>query len=159
MRIVNVHERRSSGDPGALIDGLASPADRLWPHDRWPRMRFDRGLVAGARGGHGPIRYEVAEHLPGRLARFRFTAPRGLEGEHRFERDGSMLRHVLEGRATGKMLVAWPLVFRPLHDALIEDALDRAEAAVGGQPVAQRRWSPWVRLLRRALAPSRRRRS
>jgi hypothetical protein len=40
---------------------------------------------------------------------------------------------------------------RWLHDALIEDALDRAETATAGRPVPARRWSPWVRLLRAAL--------
>ncbi len=35
------------------------------------------------------------------------------------------------------MLIVWPLVIRFLHDALIEDLLDRAELEVtghGGQP-------------------------
>jgi hypothetical protein len=49
------------------------------------------------------------------------------------------------------MRFGWPLAVRWLHDALIEDALDRAETATAARPVPARRWSPWVRLLRAAL--------
>jgi hypothetical protein len=44
---------------------------------------------------------------------------------------------VAEGRISRRMLIVWPLVIRFLHDALIEDLLDRAELEVtghGGQP-------------------------
>ncbi|MFB6520879.1 hypothetical protein [Streptomyces sp. NPDC056401] len=44
--------------------------------------------------------------------------------------------------------VSWPLVFRWLHDALAEDALDRAEPACSGTVARPARWSPYVRLLR-----------
>lgn len=155
MRVRNVHRRRLAASPaaaGALLDGLASPTDRLWPRDRWPAMRLDRPLGAGAAGGHGPIRYVVEEHRPGRLVRFRFTAPRGVVGTHRFEVEGAEgggceLRHVMEIDAVGPARLSWPLVFRPLHDALLEDALDRAAVALGEAPVA-RPWSVRVRLLR-----------
>jgi hypothetical protein len=52
------------------------------------------------------------------------------------------------------MWLRWALIVRPIHDALIEDALDRME--VGLDPVAQprREWSAWVRLLRRCFAAS-----
>jgi hypothetical protein len=43
-----------------------------------------------------------------------------------------------------------PIVFRPLHDALVEDCLDRAAQAVGEAPEL-RPWSLWVRILRRAF--------
>ena len=159
--MMNVHERLlpPAPDAGELIDGLAGPDDRLWPAHRWPPMRFDRGLVAGARGGHGPIRYEVAEHVPGERAVFRFTGGR-LDGTHRFELwrsgDGQLLRHVLEGRARGSMRLAWPLAFRWLHDACVEDALDRAEAAIRGAAYEPRPLGAWVRLLRRLLRRRRR---
>ena len=167
--IENVHERRLAVSPevvGGLLDSLASKDDRLWPQRRWPPMRLDHGLTVGSCGGHGPVRYEVARYEPGRLAAFAFTPDFGIVGEHRCEvvdgPDGTtLLRHTLEGRPTGWMRLGWPLVFRPLHDALIEDAFDRAEAQVNGA-----RWTPsslpiHVRLLRwmltRKTAPARRR--
>jgi hypothetical protein len=154
MRIHNVHERRLApgGEPGSLIDGLAGKDDRLWPHDRWPAMRFDGGLREGNEGGHGPIHYRVLEHRPGRLARFAFTAPPGLIGEHRWELidgDGAIvLRHVLSGRTEGRMRWQWPLLFEPLHDALVEDGLDRAAAATSDTAYQPRRWHPRARALR-----------
>jgi hypothetical protein len=155
----NVHQRdlpASVSDAGRLIDGLAGPADRLWPTSRWPAMRFDRPLGPGAEGGHGPIRYRVTAHAPGRSVEFAFTAPRGLHGVHRFEAvelgpARTILRNVVEASPSGSMRLAWPLVWRPLHDALMEDALDRAEAELTGRPCIERDLSPWVRALRAAI--------
>jgi hypothetical protein len=153
MRIVNVHERALPGGAiaEALIDGLAGEDDRLWPRDRWPPMRFERGLREGSDGGHGPVRYRVVEHRPRRLVRFRFTAPAGLVGEHAYElQDGhrTVLRHTLTARAEGRMRWQWPLLFGPLHDALIEDSLDHAVAVVSGAPYEPARWPLRVRTLR-----------
>jgi len=155
MRILNVHERiiaKSIDAVGGLIDGLASPADRLWPHELWPAMRFDRPLAVGARGGHGPIRYDVAAYAPGRSVRFAFTGPKGFDGFHEFVAEpcspgSTRLRHTLQMRTTGPARLSWPLVFRPLHDALIEDALDKAQRVLGCEP-AGAHWSTRVRLLR-----------
>jgi hypothetical protein len=154
MRIVNVHERvlpTGGASAQALIDDLAGADDRLWPHDRWPPMRFEGGLREGSEGGHGPVRYEVVEHRPGRLVRFRFTAPPGLVGEHGYELEAgerTVLRHTLTGRAEGRMRWQWPLLFGPLHDALIEDSLDRALAAVSEVPYVPARWPYRARALR-----------
>jgi len=155
----NVHERsltHAAKDVGALLDSLASPTDRLWPAWRWPPQRFDRPLAVGASGGHGPIRYFVSAYVAGSRVVYEFTAPHGLVGTPGFDvvprNVGiSVLRHTLEGTTTGTMRVAWPLVWRPMHDALIEDALDTAAASLAATPIAKRRLSAWVRLLR-ALA-------
>lgn len=149
----NVHERRLAGDPGPLIDSLASAGDRLWPGDRWPAMRLDRALGPGARGGHGPIRYFVESYEPGRRVVFRFSPDFPVDGTHRFEVvDGRVLRHVAEGRTRGWMILGWPLAIRWLHDALLEDALDQAEADLAGRPLVRRPLGRGVRLLRAALA-------
>jgi hypothetical protein len=162
MRVSNVHERELIADlatAAPLIDRLASPEDVLWPGKSWPRMRFDRPLRVGARGGHGPIRYFVESYRPGREIRFRFTGPRGFDGWHGLllEEAGSRrtrLRHILQMTTHGTASFSWPLVFRPLHDALVEDALDCAEDFMGIE-VEPVRWSLWVRLLRAALLPRR----
>lgn len=161
--IVNAHERClrvSLAKAGQLIDCLASPADRLWPRDRWPAMRFDRPLQVGASGGHGPIRYLIESYEIGHSICFRFTVPKGFHGTHRFEidevsSDTVRIRHVLEMRVVGFARVSWPLVFRPLHDALIEDAFDRAEVSLTSSSTTNHNWSIWVRLLRWALFPNR----
>lgn len=141
MKVVNVHERTlpaPAGRMAVLIDGLASTEDRLWPRDRWPAMKLDRPLGVGAVGGHGPIRYTVEGYEPGQRVRFRFDAPEGFAGGHRFELeaiggDRSRLRHVIEMQVGGRAALAWALAIRPLHDALMEDAMDRAEIHAGGR--------------------------
>jgi hypothetical protein len=157
MRVRNAHARHfaaSADAVGRLVDGLSSADDRLWPRDRWPAMRFDRPLGVGTVGGHGPIRYGVESYVPGRLLRCRFTAPRGVRGTHQYEVEalaggGAVLRHEMTIDTSGLALLSWPLVFRPMHDALIEDSLDRAAVALGEAPVGAP-WSPVVRLLRAA---------
>lgn len=157
-RTVVIHERDLPSPPeevGALIDTLGSRRDRLWPRDAWPSMHLDSGLQIGSAGGHGPIRYTVVAYEPSRRVRFRFSAPRGFDGAHEFavvpKGEASTLRHLIDMRLSGMARVSWPLVYSPLHDALIEDALDRAESALGVGAGQRRRWSPRVRALRRIL--------
>jgi len=157
-RILNIHERVldiPSGRVGELIDSLASANDRLWPIDRWPAMQFDRPLGIGAVGGHGPIRYCIESYAPDRSIQFRFIEPKGFVGVHRFEieptSDGmTTLRHVIDMRAAGSVWLAWAVAIRPLHNALMEDALDRAEI-FGGKQLLARDWSLWVRFVRRIM--------
>lgn len=160
MLVRNVHYRSlraGVAEIAPLLDGLASPSDMLWPNETWPRMRFDRPLQVGAAGGHGPIRYAVVAYEPGRRVDFKFTGPSGFEGGHRFEvleaGQGSKLIHTLEMRPTGFARITWPLIFRHLHDALVEDGLSKVQRHVGEPPLSVP-WSPWVKLLRRVLAPS-----
>lgn len=158
----NVHERvldAGIGEVGGLLEGLAGPDDRFWPRDRWPPMRLNRELAVGAEGGHGPIRYRVSDVDPGRRVSFRFADDFPVDGHHwleLFTRDGhTVLRHVVEAQPRGRMRLLWPLAIRWLHDALVEDALDSAEAAVQGRRPARPRLSPWVRALRRAASSGR----
>jgi hypothetical protein len=153
MAVRNLHVRCLPSGPGDLIDSLAGDDDQLWPGDAWPPMRFDRPLGVGATGGHGPIRYDVVAHVPGRWIRFRFTGPRGFDGFHEFTVhsgvDGAVeLHHLLCMTTRGPARLTWPLVFRPLHDALIEDAFDRAERNLTGTVGSPARWSRYVRVLR-----------
>jgi len=159
MRIVNLHERALPGTTpaaaGALLDTLGGSDDALWPARRWPPLRLDRGLAAGSSGGHGPIGYRVSDHEPGRRACFAFDR-RIFHGHHWFEvttvEGETVLRHVLAGRPAGRMRLLWPLAMRWLHDALIEDGLDRAEASLAGRAWEPRPLGRWVRLSRWAAA-------
>ena len=158
MRVLNVHQRSLRASPAQaayLLDGLSSPTDPLWPSEAWPRIRFDRPLQPGARGGHGPVRYAVVTYELGQRVSFQFTAPEGFIGQHWFEvlpqgESGTVLRHTIDMKLTGIALLSWPLVFRPRHDALVEDALTKAQVALGEQPTRVR-WSAWVCLLRGLL--------
>lgn len=159
MHVLNIHEREipaTTAEVGALLDSLASDRDALWPKKTWTPMFLDRPLGVGASGGHGPVRYAVEEFTPGQMVKFRFSAPRGFDGYHRFEilpqgQDRAILRHTIDMNARGPALLTWPLVFRPLHDALLEDLLALALASVGAIPLV-RPWSPGVKFLRWVLS-------
>ncbi len=159
--IVNVHERTyPDADPaelGALIDGLGSPDDRLWPaNGRWPAMRLDGPLDRHPRGGHGIVRYHVEEHEPGKRVVFRFEPETGIDGVHVVELlPGPTLRHTIRGTAHGSMRLAWPLAVRWLHDQCIEDLFDQAATSLG-RPTDPTSPSWWVRFLLR-VGPSPRR--
>lgn len=157
MQVLNVHERSWAStvdELGRILDSLGTDHDVLWPRRAWPPVRFDRPPRLGDDTGHGPIRYRIEAYEPARRIRFRFTAPRGFDGTHQFEVLAAGLRHRIDMQVRGLAIVPWLLVIRPLHDALIEDALDNAVRASGGVPAA-RSWSVWVRLLRTILRPSR----
>jgi len=157
MAVYNVHERllaAKGSEVGALIDALSSGDDPLWPRGDWPAMRFDRPLGVGAIGGHGPVRYTVAAPVPGTWVRFTFSGPRGFHGFHEYaalavDEDHTWLRHTLAMRTRGPARLTWPLLWRPLHDALIEDSLDRAESACAGAVAHPATRGRYVRLLRR----------
>lgn len=160
MVMHNIHERQIAAPAervGTVLETLATDHDQLWPGATWAPMVLHRGLEPGSRGGHDGIRYTVTAHEPGRLVEFAFDRSTGIDGTHALAvvdlGDGtSLLRHVLEGRPHGAMVLLWPLAVRWAHDALVEDAFDLAERALGVGPEVPARWSPWVRLLRKALS-------
>jgi hypothetical protein len=166
VRVVNIHERSFRATPeqaALLLDSLSSRHDVLWPWKHWPRMRLDKPLGTGAKGGHGPIRYSVIAYEPGRKVTFQFLSPRGFVGKHWFEvlsngTSGATLRHTIDMSLVGSARLLWPVAIRPLHDALVEDALTNAQVALGEQPTPVS-WSPWVRLLRQVVNRCARRRS
>ncbi|MFT4199168.1 SRPBCC family protein [Gordonia sp. (in: high G+C Gram-positive bacteria)] len=156
MDVTNIHEREypvAAPDVAALVATLSSERDRLWPTESWPPMRFDRGLVEGAIGGHGPVRYRVERVDPAGVVVFRFTGPKGFDGWHGYSvhahsPSATVLRHELRMRTSGWARASWPLFFRPLHDALIEESLDKAAREFGVDDVRYR--GPlWTRLLYR----------
>jgi hypothetical protein len=149
MKIRNVHEREVTREGAAVIDTLAGEDDRLWPAD-WPPMKLDRPLGVGAKGGHGPVRYQVIEYEPKKKIVFEFdqsgALSEGFVGTHRFDviegESGVRLRHAIEMDASLAAAIRWYAMVEPLHDALVEDAFDRAEG------VERSKWSWRVRILR-----------
>ena len=155
MKVTNIHSRSypvTNTKIGELLDSLASKEDRLWPKRMWPAMKFDRPLSVGAIGGHKPIQYFVEKHDAGKLVQFCFTAPRGFKGVHRLEvlvkgTKETELRHTIEMNTEGTALLSWPILFRPLHNALVEDALTLAEENLGLKKHVKT-WSVYARVLR-----------
>lgn len=158
--IRNLHEREIVApvrEVGLLIDSLASTDDRLWPRDKWPATCLHGPLGVGVAGGHGPVRYFVSEYVPGRYIEFEFTRPEGFNGRHSFtaiphEADTTLFRHeiVMSTHATARF--TWPLFYRPLHNALIEDCLDLAERDCDNAKGSPTPRSLWTRLLRAPIS-------
>lgn len=156
--ITNIHIREIKAPlpmVGALIDSLASNKDLLWPYEKWLPMLLDRPLGVGATGGHGTIRYIVEAYELGKYVRFRFTEPKGFIGTHCFclkeiNSHTVQIKHEINMRLEGGAKFSWPLIIRWLHDALIEDAFDKAESFITSSAI-NRTWSLWVRFLRYML--------
>lgn len=158
MKVSSIHERHIQATPeewGHLLSSLASANDRLWPHERWMPMHLEPSLTVGARGGHGPIRYAVVEHVPEQKVVFQFSPRRGrvfLQGIHYFEGhpqgSGFLIRHVIDARASLGAFLKWKLLIEPLHDALIEDAFDKVQKATGPPITRPSTWGPRVRMIR-----------
>jgi hypothetical protein len=116
-------------------------------------MVLDRPVSAGGEGGHGAIRYHVTEYEPGARVRFAFDPATGIEGAHELSLDAlsngrCRMRHVLVGRARGRMRLLFPLAIEPLHDAVVEDMFDNAERETTGTLAHPAQWTLRVRLLR-----------
>jgi hypothetical protein len=158
MRIESIHTRELPvpvEELGRIFDTLAGPDDEIWPIERWPNdpIGFDRPLGVGAKGGHGGIPYTVVAYEPGRRIAFEFEPGSGLRGHHRFEIDpvGSgraRMRHILDVEADGVFRLVRP-VFLAMHDALVEDLLDKAELTATGRLARAARWPRWLRLANR----------
>ncbi len=151
LKVRNVHSRQLASNPknGQLIDQLSSSHDILWAHERWMPMEFPKGLHLGSRGGHGSIRYDIEAYTKGQSITFRFTAPKGFDGWHKLTLDANnIMTHEINCQAIGSAIWLWWLI-RPIHDAVIEDCLDKAEAFAAAREVKPRQWSLWVRFLRK----------
>jgi hypothetical protein len=156
--ILNVHERLLPvpvAQAGALLDSLSGPADRLWPLELWPPMRLNAGLAQGSTGGHSMIRYTVSEYVPGRRVEFEFQPMPHLasfRGRHYFEvlagQRGALLRHTIDVETTPRTWLYWKLFVEHVHDAVLEDAFDKAERELGLSHPRRSRWSLHVRFLR-----------
>ena len=158
MKVINIHERTIASplaEVQAVFATLASPEDLMWPQKQWPRMKLDKGLAIGSRGGHGPIRYHVNAFTSGELIQFQFERPQGFKGVHRFtiqavDEQHTHLHHIIDMQARGSSILAWLLGIRWLHDALIEDAFDQVENHLCGTD-KRSPWNWWVRTLRAVL--------
>lgn len=158
-RVRNVHARTVDVSASVLhkwVSTLGTENDVLWPADQWFPMRLDRPVAAGARGGHGPVRYRCSEHSPQRTE-FAFESVLGShrwDGTHTFWIDDrgscSRLSHELVVTLPLRDWFSWVVLVGPLHDAVLEDLLYLAQSRSGMSTEAPR-WSLWVRLLRRVF--------
>ncbi|WP_433621566.1 hypothetical protein [Nocardia sp. CA-120079] len=152
----NIHQREypvPADQLGALLARAAEPDSPVWPPG-WPALVLDRPLGVGADGGHGVIRYQCTEWVPGRRVEFTVAPGSFLVGTHSLDvldgpwPESSILRHQIDCRLRGIGHLLWPLAIRWIHDAMIEALLDRTAVSLGHPPVTPARPSPWVDFLR-----------
>lgn len=89
------------------------------------------------------------------MIEFKFIQPDGFNGIHKFEiteieKDKTELKHTLNMELSGRGILIWHIAIKWLHNALIEDCLDKA----GNHFLKDKkktRWNFWVFFLRRFL--------
>lgn len=159
MKIINIHQRTIAQPKAQVVElmkTLATTEDKVWPKEKWPKMKFKEGLKKGAKGGHGPIGYQIEYYNPDDRIEFSFFKPKGFDGNHRFEvmeinETTTEVKHTIEMDTTSiTATFAWLVAIRPLHDALVEDAFDKIENQFSSTKKLSA-WNPWVKILRLAL--------
>ncbi|NOX89092.1 MAG: hypothetical protein GXO77_08700 [Calditrichaeota bacterium] len=158
MKIINIHKRtirQPKEKIAKILDSLSSKDDRLWPNEKWTPMIFKKGLTEGATGGHRPIKYSVKKYDPGSLIEFNFIKPEGFAGIHKFEiteieKGKTELKHTIDMTVSGKGILTWYIAVKWLHNALLEDCMDKAENNFLTKK-KKTEWNLWVLLLRRIL--------
>jgi len=128
MKISNHHERNVAAPP-EHIAALIADFGRIWPTQIAPAPRRQGARLYDA----GLMLWEEFDR-PGAARAFRVVRPDGLQGEHWFELElagaATVLRHTIEGRASGKYEAIWRERIEPLHDRILEALLDNVEAAI-----------------------------
>ncbi|MEM8895576.1 MAG: hypothetical protein AAGC88_13425 [Bacteroidota bacterium] len=89
---------------------LATKDDKVWPIDRWLRMKFRDGLEVGSSVGHGPIRYQVGYYDPENPIIFQFQKPAGFAAVHKFEIyaldiNQTQVKHTVDKQTTGISII------------------------------------------------------
>ncbi|MGH1336370.1 MAG: SRPBCC family protein [Aureispira sp.] len=159
MKIVNIHQRVLKHPKSKVVDllkTLSTENDKIWPKEQWPAMKFKEGIQVGAKGGHGPIRYTVELYNPNEIIQFRFSKPIGFNGIHKFEvkeldEKTTEVTHTIDMTTQGKGLLIWAFAVRSLHNALVEDGLDKLENNLSNSNQSTE-WTFWTKFLRKQMA-------
>ena len=164
MKVINLHKRKILAPAtkiGEKLNTLATDNDMLLATDKWPRMKLDKALEIGSKGGHGPIKYFVKDYQAGKSVTFQFDMT-GFDGTHKFEildlgDHQTELFHIIDMTTFGWATIKWALAIRWLHDAYIEDAFDKVENNFNSK-MKSSEWGFWVKFLRKVMSPRRKRR-
>jgi hypothetical protein len=162
MEVINIHQReynQPSTVISEILETLSSSFDRLWPVEKWPPMVLNNGLKINSFGGHGPIGYYISNYAFGKSIEFTFTKPTEFIGTHKFEiietaANTTLLRHTINMNLNTKGIVAWYFVIKWLHDALLEDCLNKVHNQINISQI-QTPHNFWVKYLRNRLKEKR----
>lgn len=158
MKVTNIHQRDYNQPVtviSEILDTLSTRNDRLWPNEIWPPMILNNGLEINSFGGHGPIGYYISNYDYGKSIEFTFTKPTEYIGTHKFDiiemtDNTTQLRHTINMNLNLKGIVTWYFAIKWLHDALLEDCLDKVHNQFNEIKV-QSPHNFWARTLRNLL--------
>lgn len=136
VRMANVHERTFAATPEQLA-ALVADFDAIWPTQVAPAPRPEGQLLRAS-----PMRWQEFDR-PGAVRAFRVISPPELRAEHWFELErvegGTLLRHTIDGEASGAYEAIWRDRIEPGHDLVLEAMLDKIERIVSARPLEARR--------------------
>jgi hypothetical protein len=127
MKIFNRHERLIAASPERIAP-LVADFDLIWPTRLAPAPapQGDRTYAAG-------LMVWQEYDRPGAVRAFRVVSPAELRGGHWFELipadGGTLLRHTIEGTATGPFETIWAERIEPRHNQILEAILDNVQSA------------------------------
>ncbi|PID57285.1 MAG: hypothetical protein CR986_09135 [Ignavibacteriae bacterium] len=158
MKITNVHQREYNypiSKLSKILETLSTEKDLMWPKENWVPVILDNGLRVNSSGGHGRIRYYITKYEYGKLVEFCFTEPKEFVGKHYFElkklnENKTKVKHTIDVELNLKGLILWNLIIKWLHDALLEDCLDKIENNLEKTNVKTPH-NAWVKFLRKAF--------
>ncbi|SRR5260370_20359383 len=131
MRVLVVHERTLDASPEQLAV-LIADFDAIWPTQLVPAPRPEGGLLRV-----GVMLWQEFDR-PGAVRAFRVVSPPEFRAEHWFESErvegGTLLRHTIDGQASGAYEAIWRDRIAPRHDLVLEAMLDNVEEIVLAQP-------------------------
>lgn len=139
VKISNVHERTIEASPGRL-EAIVADFDGIWPTQISPAPHRDGQLLRT-----GTMRWQEFDR-PGAMRAFRVVSPPEIRAEHWFEvepvKDGTVLRHTIDGEACGEYEAIWRSRIEPLHNLVLEALLDNVQqiverASSAGKPSTQ----------------------
>jgi hypothetical protein len=121
VTVANVHERMFGASPERLA-ALVADFDAIWPTQIVPAPRQEGALLRVP-----SMRWQEIDR-PGAARAFRVVSPPELRVEHWFEvvrvGGGTVLRHTIEGTASGPVEAVWRDQIEPFHDLVLEAMLD-----------------------------------
>ena len=127
VKIRNVHERTIAGSPGQL-GAIVADLDAIWPTQISPAPCRDGALL---RSG---TRLWQEFDRPGAVRAFRVVSPPELRVEHWFEvepvKDGTVLRHTIDGEVLGEYEAIWRDRIEPGHNLVLQALLDNVQHIV-----------------------------
>jgi len=130
VKVASVHERRFGATPERLA-ALVADFGAIWPTQIAPAPRPE-----GAELRVPTMRWREFDR-PGAVRAFRVVSPPEFRGEHWFEVErveaGTVLRHTIDGEATGAGEAVWRNQIEPVHDLVIEAMFDNVGRIVAAE--------------------------